>query len=163
MQPLPPPLHWRDVRPDDAPFLDALFLASREDLRHVAVDPAFVQQLVRMQQQVQETGLRQAYPDAMRRLIERGDDPVGQVTVVLGARELRLLDIAVAPAARRGGVARCVVSHLQREAAARGVPMGLTVAASNTAARGLYLALGFSVVSDNLVVQHMAWRPEGAA
>jgi ribosomal protein S18 acetylase RimI-like enzyme len=157
MQPLPPPLHWRDVRPDDAHFLDALFLAGRDDLRQIAADPALLQQLVRMQQQVQDTGLRQAYPEARRLVVERGGEPVGQVTVDIGTRELRLLDIVVAPAARRGGVARAVVAHLQAEAAARGLPMGLTVAAANTPARALYEALGFRVVSDNMVVLHMAW------
>jgi ribosomal protein S18 acetylase RimI-like enzyme len=160
MHPLPPPLHWREPQPADAAFLDELFLASRDDLRQIAADPAFLEQLVRMQQRVHEAGLRQAYPGARRLLIERDGEAVGQVVIDIGTSELRLLDIAIVARARRGGTARAVVAHLQREAAARGLPMGLTVSKANLPARTLYLALGFTVAAEDMLLEHMAWRAE---
>ncbi|MES2936180.1 MAG: GNAT family N-acetyltransferase [Pseudomonadota bacterium] len=163
MNPLPPPLHWREPQPTDAAFLDELFLASRDDLRQIAAAPAFLEQLVRMQQRVHEAGLRQAYPAAQRLLIERAGTAIGQAVVDIGAHELRLLDIAIVPNARRGGAARAVVAHLQQEAAARGLPMGLTVNKANLPARTLYLALGFTVAAQDMLLEHMAWRAEGKA
>ncbi|MBA2672880.1 GNAT family N-acetyltransferase [Ramlibacter sp.] len=163
MNPLAPPLRWREPQPADAAFLDELFLASRDDLRQIAADPAFLEQLIRMQQSVQDAGLRQAYPAAQRLLVERSGEAVGQAIIDVGAHELRLLDIAVVPRARRTGAARAVVAHLQQEAAARGLPMGLTVNKANTAARSLYLALGFTVASEDMLLEHMAWRAGGTA
>ena len=158
VRPLPAPLRWRHAQPGDAPFLDALFLASRDDLRQIPLEAAMLQLLVRLQQQVQEDGLRQNYPGAVRLVIEREAVPVGQAVVDVGPRELRLLDLGVVPGARRGGVARTVLAHLQQEAAARGVPIGLTVAVANAPARSLYAGLGFGVVAQDAMVQHLAWR-----
>lgn len=163
LHPLPPPLHWREPQPADAPFLDALFLASREDLRQIAADPAFLEQLMRMQQNVHEAGLRRGYPQAQRRLIEQDGEAVGQAVVDIGPHELRLLDIAIAERARRRGIARAVVAHLQREAAARGLPMGLTVNRANAPARSLYLSLGFAAASGDVLLEHMVWQPGVAA
>jgi ribosomal protein S18 acetylase RimI-like enzyme len=159
---LPPPLHWREARPADESFLDRLFLESRDELQDIAGDPAFLLQLLRMQQRAQAAGMRQAYPQAVRLLIERASEPIGQVLVHAGAGELRLLDIAVAPPARRCGVGQAVVATLQQQAALGGMTMGLTVAKTNTAARALYLRLGFTIASQDLVMEHMTWCASGA-
>lgn len=82
-----------------------------------------------------------------RRPPDRGGAPevVGYVCFWLVFEELRLMNLAVAPAARRRGVARALV----RRALAQGLAGGATravleVRASNVAARRLYEAEGFT-------------------
>lgn len=161
---LPPPLRWREAVAADEPLLETLFAAGREDLQGVPGGAAFVQQLVRMQRQTHEAGLRQNYPRALRLVIERGGEAVGQALADIGDRELRILDIVVLPAARRGGVARAAIGALQREAAARGLTVGLMVGRTNAAAAALYAVLGFEVEEQDMMFAQMRWRaaPESA-
>jgi ribosomal-protein-alanine N-acetyltransferase len=62
--------------------------------------------------------------------------------------ELHINTVAVAPAARRRGLATVLLKHVMAEAAARAVTRAtLEVRASNTAALKLYEALGFRVTA----------------
>lgn len=155
---LPAPLRWREAGADDEAFLETLFAASREELQWVQGDAAFVRQLVDMQRQVHEAGVRQNYPGASRWLIERDGQPLGQAIVDFGERELRLVDIAVLPAARRAGIARAALRCLQQEAGARGVPLGLMVGRGNAPACALYASLGFQALSHDSLFVQMQWR-----
>ena len=78
-------------------------------------------------------------PGAMAMLDERG----GFVLTRQAGGEAELLTIAVAPAARRHGIARTL---LQAAIAACPGPMFLEVAADNAAALALYSALDFKQV-----------------
>jgi ribosomal protein S18 acetylase RimI-like enzyme len=158
ISPLPPPLLWREATADDEALLEALFIAGREDLKQLPGDAAFIQQLARMQRQVHEAGLRQNYPRALRLVVERDGQPVGHAIVNIGETELRLVDVAVLPAARRGGVARAAVACLQREAAGRGLPVGLMVNRANAAACALYTGLGFVAGAQDTLFVQMHWR-----
>ncbi len=63
------------------------------------------------------------------------------------ADEVQILNVAVAPHARRRGVAATMVEEVHREAAALGlVALTLEVRCRNTAARALYAACGFGEV-----------------
>jgi ribosomal protein S18 acetylase RimI-like enzyme len=148
---LPPPLRWREAKEADEPVLEMLFAASREELQHVP-------QLMRMQRRAHEAGLRQNFPHALRLVIESEGGPVGQAVIDIGAHELRLLDIAVAPEARRCGIARAAISSLQREAASRSLPMGLMVSSVNAAALTLYSQCGFVPSAQDAMIVHMRWR-----
>ena len=62
--------------------------------------------------------------------------------------ELHINTLAVAPAARRQGMATAILRHAIAEAAASGATRAtLEVRASNTAALGLYQRLGFHVAA----------------
>ena len=158
IKPLPAPLRWREAGAGDEAFLEALFAASREDLQWVQGDAAFVQQLVRMQRQAQEMGVRQNYPQALRLVIEREGEPVAHAIVNIGEQEVRLVDIAVLPAARRAGIARAALACLQQEGAARGLPGGLMVGRANAPACALYASLGFEPLSQDTLFVQMQWR-----
>ena len=75
-------------------------------------------------------------------------------TVLLGylcrwivADEVQVLNIAVAPGARRRGVAGALLAEVRREARARGcAAVILEVRRSNVAARAFYSATGFEEV-----------------
>lgn len=61
--------------------------------------------------------------------------------------EWQVMELAVAPAARRRGLARALMSDALSRAAARGCPaVTLEVRAGNGPALGLYASLGFTVV-----------------
>jgi len=63
------------------------------------------------------------------------------------ADEVQVLNVAVAPAARRRGVGAALLEEVGREAKARGcAALTLEVRRSNAAARGLYGRLGFAEV-----------------
>lgn len=71
----------------------------------------------------------------------------GLVLARAAAGEAEILTLAVAPAARRRGVGRCLLRVAIEEAAARGVgTLFLEVSAGNAAARALYAAAGFRPV-----------------
>lgn len=132
-------------------------MSTRDDLAQLQADAGFVAQLVKMQQQTQDTGFRHHYPQAAHWLIEKGGAAVGRAVVDSAPAGLRLVDLAVAPAQRRAGIARAVLLALQREASLRGVGLELAVARNNPAARALYLALGFAIRSTDEIVEQMRW------
>jgi ribosomal-protein-alanine N-acetyltransferase len=73
------------------------------------------------------------------------EGPVGFILARTMAQEAEILTLAVAPWARRRGVAGTLVEAAAGEAARRGArAMFLEVAADNEAALGLYLAAGFA-------------------
>ena len=76
--------------------------------------------------------------------VRQGTDLVGYLCFWLVFEELRLMDLAVDPAARRRGLARTLVSYALRFAQARGaVRAVLEVRASNQPAQSLYEQFGF--------------------
>ncbi len=69
---------------------------------------------------------------------------VGFAVYWMTAGEVELLNVAVAPAQRRAGLGRLLVTHVVEAArAAAAERVLLEVRAGNTAARRLYAALGF--------------------
>ena len=73
-------------------------------------------------------------------------EPGGFLLASVAAGEAEVLTLAVAPLARRHGVARRLVAGFLAVAAARGGQVAfLEVAADNAAALALYQALGFAV------------------
>ena len=89
-----------------------------------------------------ELGLRQA-----RTLgAFEGGRLLGSILAWLVVDELQIMQVVVAPEARRLGVGRALVEQVVRRARAAGaVTATLEVRASNTAAIGLYDAIGFEV------------------
>lgn len=84
-----------------------------------------------------------------RVIVARRDDAAAEMLGYLCrwivADEVQVLNLAVAPAARRRGVAAALMEEVRREATTLGlVALTLEVRRSNAAARGLYAALGFA-------------------
>ena len=73
----------------------------------------------------------------------------GMVMARVAADEAEILTLAVLPEQRRQGVGRALLAEAVIVAAAHGaVAMFLEVALRNTAARGLYGAMGFTLVGQ---------------
>jgi ribosomal-protein-alanine N-acetyltransferase len=78
-----------------------------------------------------------------------GSEPqlVGYVVALMTAEEGEVADVAVAPTARRRGVARALLDRVTAQAMETGVrALYLEVRESNHAARALYESLGFAQV-----------------
>lgn len=153
-------LTMRAALPADDTFLRDLYASTRDDLRLlVALDPASVDTLIGMQAQAQAAGYRATYPHAQYLVVERDGAPVGRIVIDEGAKATRLVDIALLPEVRGQGLGTTLLRRLQVAAAVRDVPLALSVARTNPRARKLYLACGFSVVTEDAVRTEMAWLP----
>jgi len=159
---LPEPLRLREAVATDEEFLAALYFSSREDLRQIAAEPAMLAQLIAMQRTLQQAGFRQNYPNASYLILEQGGRPIGRAVIDTVATDMRLVDLAVLPHARRMGAAKAVLRSLQAAASAQRLTMSLGVAKSNEPARALYRSMGFVLQSEDAVFEQMAWRCEAA-
>lgn len=140
----------------DAAFLAALYLATRPDLDALPVPRSVIEGIARHQQQLQVEAYAQRYPNAETWLLSDGKEALGRVVLDWASDSLRVVDLAVAPHARRRRVARTVLAALQD--ACRGQrTMTLRVRLENTAARALYAACGFAVVRDDGATLELAW------
>lgn len=154
---LPPPLALRDITPDDQLFLDALYISSREDLLQISPDPEIVLQIIKQQQQVQTTGIRDVYPGAQQSIITYDGQPIGRVVLHVGEHDIRLVDIAILPPYRNHGAARLVLQAVQNAAQAQGLGVSMAVTKVNEPARHLYQSQGFVVRSDDGAIEQMVW------
>ncbi|MYM81165.1 GNAT family N-acetyltransferase [Duganella sp. FT50W] len=151
-------LRLRNSHEGDAPFRRALYAATRDDLRQLPMSPQFIDNLISMQQKIHEDGQRNAFPRAQHWIVEYHDEAVGRVVFDMSGAEWRLVDIAIAPAARRQGVAGAVLRALQRRAAGQRAAISLAVAHGNDGARRLYAAAGFQPQASDALRQQMLWQ-----
>lgn len=154
---LPAPLHLRAIGDSDHAFLSELYASTRGDLAQMAADPAFLTQLIAMQQSMQSQGFRTAYPDALHAIVEHDSAAVGRLVVDAGADRLHLVDLALLPGARGQGIGSAVLRALQAAAAARGLALSLSVSHANPRAARLYASLGFETTASDEVQQRMRW------
>lgn len=150
----------RAIQEGDGPFMRALYASTRDDLRALPMPKAVVADLIAMQQQIHETGQRNAFPAARRWIVAWRGEAIGRIVVDMGDAEWRLIDIAILPAARRQGIGSAILRALQRGAATRGAAVALAVARSNDAARRLYVAAGFAVRGADELQEQMAWNAQ---
>ena len=155
---LPAPLALRETNAGDQDFLEALYATSRDDLLIPAADPATLKALLKMQQQVQQAGLRNQFPFASHLILERNGDAIGRIVIDTTLTDLRLVDIAILPHARRRGAASAVLRALQTRARQQGLGMSLAVSKANHAARNLYLAMDFRMVTQDDLFEQMIWQ-----
>ena len=142
----------------DAPFLAALYLATRPDLGALPVPPGVIGGIARHQQQLQLDDYARRYPAAQTWLVEEEGMPVGRLVLDPAGDALRVIDLSVAAGARRRGIARSVLTALQGDCSQEGRAIALRVRRENLAARALYARLGFGVVQDDGVALELIWR-----
>ena len=158
MYSLSEPFALRERAEDDQAFLLELYLSTRDDLQQAIPDPALLLQFIGMQFTAQEVGYRSQFPSARQWVLLRSGLPIGRTVVDARPDQLRLVDISIAPQARRSGAATAALVALQHHAAMQGVPLSLTVRRDNSPAQCLYQKCGFtSVAEDDLFIQ-MIWR-----
>lgn len=137
----------------DEAFLDALYLDSRPDLGRLPVPRGVIEGIARHQRAMQLEDYARRYAALETWLVIDGETPMARVVLAREAGALRVVDLSVALAARRKGIARQVLHALQDECER----MSLRVRTGNLAARRLYDGLGFTPVRADDATLELEW------
>ena len=144
----------RAPSPADEAFLDALYLDSRPDLGALPVPRSVIEGIARHQRAMQLEEYARRHATLETWLVTDGEFPVARIVLAESAGVLRVVDLSVALAARRKGVASCVLRALQDESDR----IALRVRSANVAARRLYEALGFTLLRADDATMELEWR-----
>jgi ribosomal protein S18 acetylase RimI-like enzyme len=132
-------LSRRAVAPHDDPYLRALFADSRDDL--LLLPSAVRQPLIDMQFEAQRRQIAAAHPDAVHEVLVVDGADVGRLVVAQSADAAHIIDITIARASRRQGIATAVLQELIDATSNRTIT--LSVWSANIPARRLYEQVGF--------------------
>ena len=152
----------RPVEPSDAAFLRRLYSSGRPELSLVGWSSAQLEAFLEMQFSARERTYREQFPAADNLLILAGGQPAGRLYVERSRKEVRIVDIALLPEHRGTGIGSALITALQEEAAAAGLPLALHVETGNRAAN-LYRRLGFIIDAADSVYNAMRWLPQPVA
>jgi ribosomal protein S18 acetylase RimI-like enzyme len=156
------PVTLRPATPDDLPFLRALYGSTRaEELAPVPWGADEKEAFLDQQFEAQHQYYHAAYAGASFDLVLRGGEPVGRLYVARWPGEIRVMDVALLPGARGGGIGTALLRAVLEEGRARGVPVTIHVEKLNPAL-ALYRRLGFVEAADKGVYWFLEWRPEAA-
>jgi ribosomal protein S18 acetylase RimI-like enzyme len=147
----------RPVAGEDRAFLVDLYASVREpELAHVPWDDATRRAFIEHQFSAQDAHYRQHYPGATLDLVEVDGEPAGRLYVHRGPSDIRIMDIALAPAFRGRGIGTRLLRSLMAEAEDSGRKLSIHVEANNPA-RTLYERLGFRRAGEHGVYLRMEW------
>lgn len=141
-------------------FLLRVYRSTREEELAMIVDwtaemkDAFILQ----QFTAQHAWYQEHYVGAEFQVILVDGAPAGRLYVHRRPAEIRLVDIALLPEFRQGGVGRSILRDLLAEGEAAGKPVTIHVEVYNPAMR-LYERLGFRPVEERGPYRLMEWRP----
>jgi ribosomal protein S18 acetylase RimI-like enzyme len=139
----------RQVADADRPFLVELYGSTREaELAHLAWDEATKRAFVEQQFGAQDAHYRANYPGATLDVVEVDGERAGRLYVYRGRDDIRIMDIALAPAFRGRGIGSELLRGLIDEAEASGRKLSIHVEMNNPA-RTLYHRLGFEAVGEH--------------
>lgn len=113
---------------------------------------------IRQQFNAQHAWYQEHYQGATFDVILVDGAPAGRLYVHRRPKEIRLVDIALLPEFRKGGLGTSILRDLLAEGEAAGKPVTIHVEVYNPAMR-LYERLGFRPVEDRGVYRLMEWRP----
>ncbi len=138
----------RPVADGDRAFLVDLYASVREpELAHVPWDDNAKRAFVEHQFAAQDAHYREHYPGATLDVVEVDGEPAGRLYVYRGKSDIRIMDIALAPAYRRRGIGTALLRALIAEAEGSGRKLSIHVEMNNPA-RPWYERLGFEEAGE---------------
>jgi ribosomal protein S18 acetylase RimI-like enzyme len=164
---MPPPIRsaarfdiaYRPAREDEIDFLGTVYASTREEeLAQTGWPEEARQAFLSQQHEAQHAHYANVYPEAERLVIERGGERIGRLYLMEWPANLRIVDIALLPAARGQGIGEAILRDIGADAASRGKKVSIHVETFNPARR-LYERLGFADVEDKGVYKLMEWSP----
>jgi ribosomal protein S18 acetylase RimI-like enzyme len=149
----------RPVADRDRAFLVDLYGSVREpELAHVPWSDDAKRAFVEHQFAAQDGHYREHYPGATLDVIEVDGKPAGRLYVHRGPSDIRIMDIALAPAFRQRGIGTGLLRTLMAEAQESGRMLSIHVETNNPA-RALYERLGFRPAGEHGVYVLMERMP----
>lgn len=170
--PFPPPSGWParglSLRPrnaDDEAFLRDLYFDLRAaELASTRWPPGRRRAFTDSQFDLQDRHFRAQFPAADFLIIQRDERPIGRLYLNRGADGFLVVDIGLLSSARRRGLGRELLEHVQERAAEAGAPkVWLHVLHDNLGAATLYSQLGFQRVALSGAHWRMEWPTRRAA
>jgi ribosomal protein S18 acetylase RimI-like enzyme len=150
----------RPVSTHDRAFLVELYGSTREaELAQVSWADGQKEAFLEQQFAAQDHHYRSSYPGATLDVIEVDGSRAGRLYVHRGPSDIRIMDIALAPAFRGRGIGTSLLRSLMHEANASGRKLSIHVEQNNPA-RTLYDRLGFLPAGEHGVYVLME-RPPG--
>lgn len=150
------------LRPEqatDAAFLLALFRSHMlTELALMPVDMATKDQLVRMQFDSQTVTYRTQFPQARFDIAEQLGRPIGRLIVDRGADADCIVDFALLPECRGGGLGTAIIAAVLRE---QSRPVLCKVLYNNEASLRMCRRVGFVQIGGELPFLQLEWRPSG--
>ena len=147
----------------DRDFLLAVYSSTREEeLAQVEWEEGAREEFLEHQFSAQDSHYRANYPGATFDVIEVDGEPGGRLYVHRGAEEIRIMDIALAPAFRGRGIGTELLRQLMGEAAGSARSLSIHVEMNNPARR-LYERLGFEPAGEHGIYVLMRWAQPNTA
>lgn len=143
----------------DYDFMRRLYHSTREEeMQHFPFDEAQKSEFLDQQFAAQYEHYGIHYPTLERNIVEKDGEPVGRIWIDEWKDQIRLVDIALMPDYRAGGIGGKLVADVLARGARVGKPVTIHVEAYNPALH-LYQRLGFEQVDTNGVYYLMRWSP----
>jgi ribosomal protein S18 acetylase RimI-like enzyme len=160
----PPGLLLRPITDADMPFLADVYASTRHgELAPVPWTDEQKAGFLRWQFDNQHQYYQRYYPKAEFLVIEKrtelGSEPIGRLYIDRWPDQIRIVDIALLPAHRRGGLGGALLRSILAEAQASGQAVTIHVEGQNPA-MALYRRLGFTHVESNGIYYLMRWEPD---
>jgi ribosomal protein S18 acetylase RimI-like enzyme len=148
----------REETAADSALLLQLYASTREEeLDQLPWPQEAKEAFLRQQFEAQTAHYHEHFSNDSFQIIEIDGEPAGRLYVGRWEREFRIIDIALLPTFRGGGVGTGLLGALLHEADLAGLPVSIHVEANNPAKR-LYVRLGFAMVEDK-GIYHLMERP----
>ena len=147
----------------DLPFLMQVFAASRAD--ELAIVPWTQDQkrgFLLHQFGAQRKHYYSYFPDSAFDIIELDGMPIGRLYLDERQTCVHVIDIALMPGSRDGGIGTALLTAIQDHARARDKSVDIFVERINPA-KSLYDRLGFTVIREEDVYLEMEWTPNGVS
>ncbi len=147
-------MSFRVATDADEEFLFAVHASTRiEEIAVLGWPEAQATMFLKMQFAAQSGAYRTQFPDAEHRIVLLAGEPVGRILIADEGDALRLVDVALLPEHRGGGIGTALLRELTDRADGSGLAVRLHVVETNPARR-LYERFGFRpLASDGLYLE----------
>ena len=149
------------AREADEPFIRDVYISTRiDEFALLGWADAELRAFLGMQYDFQKRSYEMQFPAAENSIIKNGAGVrVGRLIVERKENEIRLVDVALLPEYRGGGIGGKIISDLIEEARRKKLPLTLQVLKTNEAAQRLYQRAGFAVMRADEIYLSMEKQP----